>query len=205
MSISALSTSLFYDRTSSAMTSLTAQSDKLSAQISTGKKLSAASDDVVAYQRLRTIATDTADTTAAQANITTAQGILTSADTALTSMTNLLQQASELTIQARTGTLNDTDRGAIATQLSSIADELASLANGKDTRGQPVFGGSGTGDAVTLNADGTHALASGAVASIPIGGGQSVQPSASATQVLGLANGGNVIDMIAALAATLKT
>ncbi len=204
MTIGALSTSLFYDRTASAMTALTAQSDKLNTQISTGKKLSAASDDVVAYQRLRTIATDTADTTASQANITTAQGVLTSADTALASMTSLLQQASELTVQARNGTLNDADRGVIATQLSDIADELTAIANGKDTRGQPLFAGSGSGDAVTTNADGTHTLASGTTATIPIGDGQSVQPSESATAVLGLSGGRNAIDVIAALATTLN-
>ena len=204
MTIGSLSTSLFYDRTSSAMTALTAQSDKLNTQISTGKKLSAASDDVVAYQKLRTIATDTADTSAAQANITTAQGVLTSADTALTSMTSQLQRASELTVQARNGTLNDSDRAAIATELSSIADELTSLANGKDQRGQPLFSGSGSGDAVTTNADGTHTLASGTTPTIPIGGGQSVQPSESATSVLGLPGGRNAIDVIAALATTLK-
>jgi flagellar hook-associated protein 3 FlgL len=204
MTIGALSTSLFYDRTASAIGSLSAQSDKLNAQLSTGKKLTAASDDVVAYGRLRTIATDTADSAASQANITTAQGVMTSADTALTSMTSLLQQASELTIQARNGTLNDTDRAAIATQLSSVADELAALANGKDTRGQPLFAGSGSGDAVTINADGTHTLAASQTPAIPIGDGQSVQPSANATAVLGLSGGRNAIDLIAGLAATLK-
>lgn len=204
MTIAALSTSLFYDRTSAGMTSLSAQADALNAQLSTGKKLSKASDDVVAYGRLRTIATDSAASTADQANIATAQGVLTGTDTALTSMTNLLQQASELMIQARNGTLNDSDRSAIATQLSSVADSLAGLANGKDTRGQPLFSGSGSGDAVTTNADGTHALASSATPAIPIGDGQSVQPGVNATQVLGLPGGRNAIDMIAALATTLK-
>ncbi|WP_174298236.1 flagellin [Sphingomonas bacterium] len=204
MAIASLSSSLFYDRASAAMTSLTAQADTLNTQLSTGRKLSKASDDVVAYQRLRTIATDAADATASQANITTAQGVLTSADTALTSMTNLLQNASELVVQARTGTLNDTDRAAIASQLSSIADEIAALANGKDTRGQPLFAGSASGDAVTTNADGSHALASGATSTIPIGGGQSVQPSENAAAILGLAGGRNAIDVIAALATTLK-
>lgn len=204
MTIAAPSTSMFYDRTSASMTSLTARADALNTQISTGKKLTKPSDDVVAYQRLRTIATDGADGAASQANITTAQGVLTSADTALTSMTSQLQRASELAIQARNGTLNDTDRSAIATELSSIADELASLVNGKDTRGQPLFAGSGSGDAAVANADGTHTLAASATPVIPIGDGQSVQPSENATAILGLSGGRNAIDMIAALATTLK-
>ncbi len=199
-----LSTSLFYDRTSSAMLSLTASAQTLQDQISTGKKLSAPSDDVVAYQQLRGIAAANADGAADAANVGVAQARLTTADTALTAITTQLQRASELAVQARNGTLNDSDRAGVATQLSSIADTIAGLANTTDASGQPVFGGAATGAAVVANADGTHSLASGATPSVPIGAGDSIVPGENATAVLGLPGGRNTIDMIAALATALK-
>ncbi len=202
--MSPLSSSLFYDRTSARMSSLTAQAQTLQDQISTGKKLSAPSDDVVAYQQLRTIATAGADGTADKANMDVAQARITGADTALTAITSQLQRASELAIQARNGTLNDSDRANIASQLSSISGTIADLANGVDASGQPLFGGSDTGAAVVANADGTHKLATSKTPSVPIGAGQSVVPGENATTVLGLSGGRNTIDMIAALATALK-
>ena len=202
--MSPLSSSLFYDRTSASMSSLTAQAQTLQDQISTGKKLTAASDDVVAYQQLRAIAAATADGTADAANIGVAQTRLTGADTTLTAITTQLQRASELAVQARNGTLNDSDRASIATELGTIADTIASLANTQDANGQPLFGGADTGAAVVTNADGTHTLAGSATPSVPIGAGQSVVPGENATAVLGLPGGRNMIDMIAGLAATLK-
>lgn len=202
--MSPLSSSLFYDRTSAKMSSLTAQAQTLQDQISTGKKLSVPSDDVVAYQQLRAIATAGADDTANAANIGVAQAKLTGADAALTAITSQLQRASELAIQARNGTLNDSDRASIASELGTISDTIADLANGKDASGQPLFGGSDTGAAVVANRDGTHKLATSATPSVPIGAGQSVVPGENATAVLGLAGGRNTIDMIAALATALK-
>ncbi len=202
--MSPLSSSLFYDRTASAMSSLTARADTLNTQISSQKKLSAPSDDVVAYQQLRAIATAGADDTANAANIGVAQARITGADTALTAITSQLQHASELAIQARNGTLNNGDRANIASQLSTIADTIANLANGVDASGQPLFGGSDTGAAVVANADGTHTLATGKTPSVPIGAGQSVVPGENATAVLGLSGGRNAIDMVAALATALK-
>lgn len=202
--MSPLSSSLFFDRTSNAMSSLTARAQTLQDQISTGKKLSAASDDVVAYQQLRGIATANADGTADATNIGVAQTKLTSADTTLTAITSQLQRAIELVVQARNGTLGDSDRAGIATELGTIADTIAGLANTQDASGQPLFGGADTGAAVVANADGTHTLAKSATPSIPIGAGQSVVPSENATAVLGLSGGRNTIDMLAALTTALK-
>ena len=202
--MSPLSSSLFFDRASGAMSSLTAQAQKLQDQISTGKKLASASDDVVAYQQLRAIATASADGTADAANIGVARTKLTSADTTLTAITTQLQRASELTVQARNGTLNDSDRSAIASELGTIADTIAELANSNDASGQPLFGGADTGAAVVTNADGTHTLAKSTTPSVPIGAGQSVVPGENATAVLGLSGGRNAIDMLAALATALK-
>lgn len=199
-----ISSSLFYDRTASAMTALSKQADTLQTQISTGKRLQAPSDDVVAYQRLRGIAAATADATTDSANVSTAQGLLQQADSTLGSIGTQLTQAATLVLQARNGTLSDTARQAIGTQLAGIAQSLASLGNTADTRGQPLFGGTDGAAAVTANADETHSVSASTPATIPIGGGQSVQPGENAAKVFGLPNGSNIIDLVQSLAASIS-
>lgn len=199
-----IATSLFYDRANSAMGKLTSRADTLNTQISTGKKLTAASDDSAAYQRLAGLKRDGANDVAYTANLTTAASVLKQADTTLTSITDQLQRASELVTQAKTGTLNAGDRKAIGVELASIVDSLAALANTKDLRGQPVFGGADGGAAVTKQADGSYALAATSTSAIPIGDGQSVQANETAARVF-TAGGTNTFAMLDAIATALQS
>ena len=50
-----ISTRQLYDRSTNMMQSLSARADKLQTQVATGTKLTAPSDDVVAYQKLATL------------------------------------------------------------------------------------------------------------------------------------------------------
>ena len=204
MTALATSSSLFYDRSASAMNALSKQADTLQTQISTTKRLQAPSDDVVAYQRLQGLAAATADASADSANVTIAQGLLQQGDSTLGSIGAQLSQVATLVLQARNGTLGDPGKKAIGIQLADIAQSLTGLGNAVDTRGQPLFGGSDGGPAVAANADGTHSLAGGRPATIPIGNGQSVQPGENAANVFGLPNGSNIIDLVQGLAASLS-
>jgi flagellar hook-associated protein 3 FlgL len=193
-----ISTSLFYDRSLTAMTSLSAQADTLNTQISTGQKVSAASDDVVAWQQLQGIARTTADDSAYSSNISTAQGLLTQSDSTLSSVATQIQQAQELALQASNGTLSDNDRATIVTQLRSISDELAGLANTKDSRGQPLFGAATGDSAVTVASDGSVSFTgTGTPAAIPIGDGQTIQPTDSAQQVFSVSTSSGTTDVFA--------
>ncbi len=179
-----LSTRLFYDRAASSMTSLTAQADRLNLQVSTGKKLLAPSDDSAAYQRLQGLARATTDAKTDSANVTLAQSVLQQADTTLTAITAQLQRASELVLQASNGTASASDRKASATELSQILESIVSLANARDTRGGPLFGGAGDTAAVTQATDGSFGFTTGDAPAIPIGEGQSVLPSSNAAAFL---------------------
>lgn len=198
-----LSSSLFYDRSAAGMTALSTQADTLSEQISTGQKMAAPSDDPVTYQRLQGLATQTADSTADASNVGTAQALLSQADTSLASITTQLQSANSLIVQSRDGTLTASGRAAIGTQLTGLAQSIAALVAGTNANGQPLFGGSDGGPAVTRNADGTHTLSSTPPATIPIGGGESVRAGATAAQVLTLPGGGNIIDLLQTIGAAL--
>lgn len=198
-----LSTSLFYDRASGAMTRLSARTETLQTQISTGKRLQAASDDSAAYFRLRGLAQGTADAVAHDGNLDLAAAVLAQSDTTLGSMTAQLQRAQELVMQARGGTLDQTARDAIAEELDAIRDQLVSLGNTTDPRGQSLFGGADGDAAVISNADGTYSFASTPPSAIPVGGGATVQPSETAARVFQV-GGTDMLTTLAQAAAALR-
>lgn len=173
-----IATSQIYNRPASLMTQLSAEADRIQTQIATGKRIQTASDDPGAYLRLQGIRQQTADDGAWSGNITMAQGLLAQTDTTLESVESQLQRALELATQASTGTMSDTDRKAVAEELTAIRDALLGLANTKDVRGQPMFGGA-TGEVAYIKAaDGTISFAgSGEPSPVPIGEGVSVQSS----------------------------
>lgn len=181
-----IGTSLFYDRTSAQMSNLSAQTSTLNTQIATGKKLSAPSQDVVAYNRLTSIKQATADQAAYSGNISLAKSLLQQSDSTLTQVSTQLQRASELTLRANTGTLNDGDRKTIAIELKSILDDLVNLANTSDARGQPLFGAATGTKAVVQAADGSVTLGgTGELPAIPVGDDTAVTATDSAERVFG--------------------
>jgi len=208
-----IATSLFYDRAASTMTSLTGRADALQTQIATTKRFSAPSQDSVAYQRLATLARDTADDKAYAANLGTATSVLKQGDTSLSAISDQLQTAVTLVTQARNGTLNPTNRKTIGEQLAGIVATLTGLANGKDARGQALFGG-GDGTAAVAT-DGSYALASKPVSGIPIGDGQSVQANETAARIFtvggttrpdgSIEGGTSTLAMLAAIATALQS
>jgi flagellar hook-associated protein 3 FlgL len=199
-----ISTSIFYDRAANAIASAGAKTDAINTQIASGKKFQAPSEDSVAYQRLAGLARTTADGKSYDVNLTMAGSLLQQADTTLSAITTQLQKASELAIQANNGTLNASQRATIGEQLSGIADTIAGLANIKDLRGQPLFGGADGGAAVTKNANGSYAYADTAASPIPIGDGQTVQAGETASRVLKFGDK-DALSVIAGLAAALRS
>ena len=199
-----IATSLFYDRSAKTMNALSKHADALQTQISTGKKFAAPSSDSAAYQRLAGITRDTANDKVYAANLTTAASVLKQSDTTLTAISDQLQRASELTVQARNGTLNADARKAIGAEMASIVETVASLANVKDLRGQPIFGGVDGGAAAVKQADGSYALASTSVSPIPVGDGASVQANESASRVL-RAGGKDTLAILSAIATALQS
>lgn len=181
-----ISTSQLYDRSTTLMQQLSQRADTLQTQISTGTKLSAPSQDVVAYQRLATIKQATADDSAYSSNIGLAQSLVQQSDTTLTSVETLLQRAQEYVVQANSGTLSEDNRKVISTQLKAIVDDLVGLANTVDARGQPLFGAATGDNAVTKNADGSVSFTgTGEPSAIPVGDGSDIQATDSAARVFG--------------------
>lgn len=201
-----VTTGSFFNRTSGQMARLNEAADKINTQIATGKAITVASDDPASFQRLTWIKRAGADNAALSSNIKLAQGVLAQTDSTLATMEEQLQRAKELTIQANSGVLSDFDRESIAVSIDAIVEDLFNLANAKDTRGQPLFGGGSGATAFERQADGSVAyVGSGDAGTVPIGDGVSVQVTEDGGRVFGGSDGGaDMFAVLQALSAALQ-
>jgi flagellar hook-associated protein 3 FlgL len=126
------------------------------ADISSGKRIQAASDDPAAAVRIGQLCRTQTSETAWRANVDNGISLAARADAALGGIATLLDRARELATSGANETLSDKDRATIALELRSIADEVDSLSIATDTTGQPVFPTTPlrlpVGDSLTLTA-----------------------------------------------------
>lgn len=180
-----ISTASFYNRSASQMSRLNTDLNRLQTELST-KKLNVASQDSTAWMMLGGIKKDEADSAAFKANITLSRGLLAQADTALGDVDDRLVRVRELATRAGSETLNAKDRTAIATELGQIREGLLALANARDVRGHPVFGGTGdsafTKDATT---DAITYTGNASVATVRIGEASEMQVGIDGRRVFG--------------------
>ena len=111
----------------------------LSNQISTGKRLTQASDDPAAAAQVDVLRRTEADDATYKDNASAAAATATRADSAMTSLSTALTEAQTLLTQSATGTDNADGRAAAAAQLRSIAQSITQLSQQKDSNGQPLF------------------------------------------------------------------
>ena len=198
-----ISTTLFYDMAAKRMTTLTNRANVLQTQIATGKRVQSASEDAALAQQVAEFDRKDADSDVYQTNLNLAGSLLNQADGVLTNMSGQLQRAKELAVQAANGTQTPESRKLIGVEMASIVDSLVGLANTRNLRGQPLFGTEDGTKAVTDNGDGTFSFATTNVSEVPIGDGQMVQATESASRIFDL-GGTDTLTMLAALAATLS-
>lgn len=147
-------------------TNLAAEISKLQQSVSSGTRLTAASDDPQAAARIADIRQTQSDNAVYLRNINTGAGIAAAADTALSSLSTMMQRARELMIAGTNDTNANVDRAQIAVELRSIAGEISQLSQSRDPNGQALFPETNT-------------------LQIPIAGNLSVSATGSAEQVFG--------------------
>lgn len=186
-----ISTANFYNRATNQMTRLNADLNRLNTELSTQKHLKVASQDSASWMMLGGIKKDEADSNAFRSNITLSRGLLAQADTALGNVDERLVRVRELTVRAGTDTLNAEDKVAIANELDQIREGLLAIANSRDVRNHPVFGG--TGDVAFTKDDTTGAITytgNASVANVRIGDASQMQVGIDGSRVFSGANGG---------------
>ena len=121
-------------------------------QMSTGKRLSKASDDPVIAAAAMTLRSSLGRYESFDRSTEDASGWLGAADGALTASLDRLVRVKELTVRAgNSGGLSDPNaRAAMAAELRAIRADLISLAN-TSHNGRSVFAGTAAGDAYTAS------------------------------------------------------
>jgi flagellar hook-associated protein 3 FlgL len=112
-------------------------------QVSSGKRLTRASDDPVASARTAALRTAQANDLAWKANIDLGRTLTAQADGVLKTTSDLLIRAKELSVAGANQALAPADRAAIATELTALADEIDSLSAASSSLGEPLFAVSG--------------------------------------------------------------
>jgi flagellar hook-associated protein 3 FlgL len=197
MSTTIAGTNAFYDRSTQQMTALLARAQTLQTQISTGNRLSSASDDPAAAAQLRALSRSDTLAKVGTDNANRATDDLNTVDTTLNSLVDLINQAKTLVQQAANGTASTSDRQSIGQTLLQLHDQMLALANTQDSSGNPLFGGTATGAAYVVNSSGQAAYAgTGSAGTLPLGNGQSVTRSISGPDFLNFSVGGTATDLL---------
>lgn len=187
---------------------LNQQAARLQTEISTTRKIQTPSDDSVAFARITQVKRSLADETQFKSNVTFAASLLDQADTALAAMEIQVNRAREIALAASNDTMSAADRKALAVELNGILDTMVDIANTRDSRGLPLFGGATTGDAFGRDANGgVMWQGEGEAAPIPIAANASIAAADSGARLFGgLPSGDGATDifaMVQTLAAAL--
>lgn len=198
-----VTTAQSFDRPSLLMASLNSQADRLQTQVATGKKILAPSDSASGWQQLSGLKRATADDGAYTSNVKMAQSLLAATDTALETVETQLQRAKTLAVQANSDTVTPEGRAAILKDVQAIIADLLGVANTKDSRGQPLFGGAAGDAAYARQPDGSIAyVGQGEAATIPVGEGVDIAATETGARAFGgIAGANGTTDMFAILSA----
>ena len=195
-----ISTAQTYERSLTSMKQLSHRADTLQGQIATGKRVVDASDDAGSYARLTQLARSAAAARADTTNIDLARTLVAQSDATLGSIETQLQRVKELAIQGNTGTVSPEQKRVLGVELNAILDDIVALANSKDTRGQPLFGGATSATPFARDADGAvQWQGTGTAAKIPVGEAGEIQAVDSGERLFTAAGGGT--DIFAAVQA----
>ncbi|MDA8088485.1 MAG: flagellar hook-associated protein FlgL [Nitrospiraceae bacterium] len=114
---------------------------KLEDELSSGKKFTRNSDDVISVVSSMDYNMELSQDNRYSSGINSATTMLSDASTAMSSTLDALNQAKEVALEGLNGTSSAQDRAAMAQQVYQIRDELLGFANTKTADGQSVFAG----------------------------------------------------------------
>jgi len=186
-----------------------ASEQQLTAQLSSGVRVNALSDDPLAAGENVLLLNQVQRDDSFTQTSSLVQGQLQVADSALGGVVAQLTQAISQATRANNGTLNANDLKAIATQLAGIRDEVVALAN-TAYQGQYIFGGSQTGtvpfsvSSATIPASATYS-GDANVNYLETPNGQRIQLNVPGDQIFMGAGANNVLGVLNQIVADFAT
>ena len=111
-------------------------------RISSGKKITRASDNPAGSAMLSAFDSQTRALTQLMSNQQSQASVLQTASSSLSTTSNILQGINSLTLQAANGTLTDSDRAMIQQQINQLSSQINMSANQAQYNGQNLLDGS---------------------------------------------------------------
>lgn len=183
------------------------EQDRALQEISTGKRISAPSDDPAGMATWLQIRSSTSQNDEFLHSISTLTTVLETADSALNSVVTDIERAVGLGVRGSTATLSQTDREQIAAEISGIIDDIAELAN-TSFRGTYLFAGTDVlKKPVVRDASSPSGWAyagNSKVVGVEIGNGKSTQINIAGDQIF-TSQDANVFEALSGLMTTLET
>lgn len=170
-------------------------------QLTSGKRVNAASDDPTAAARAERALAAIARNEANQRSLDASRNVMNITESALGDTVELIQSARETLVAAGNGSYTDGERKALAVKLREIRNQLLSVANRPDGGGGFVFGGQGsstppfvdTPNGVEFRGQGGEALASSSERlALTVDGRQTWLKARTGNGVFTTALGGNI-------------
>lgn len=132
--------------------------DKLQSQISSGKKISKASDDPVVAMKSLKYNNQLSQVQQYQSNASQAFTWLENTETNITEGIDILSKVRELAVQAQSDTNGEAERQAIGVEVKQLKEQLLNIAN-TQVNGRYIFNGTNSDKPpVTDNGDGTYTI-----------------------------------------------
>jgi flagellar hook-associated protein 3 FlgL len=186
-----------------------ANEQQLTAQLASGTRLNALSDDpLAAGENVLLLNQMQRDDSFTQTS-SLVQGQLQVADSALGGVVAQLTQAISLATSANNGTLNSSNLKAISSQIAGIRDEVVALSN-TSYQGQYIFGGSQTATTPFNISNGTTPATTNysgdsVVNYLETPNGQRIQLNVPGDQIFSAAGANNVLGVLNQLVADFAT
>jgi flagellar hook-associated protein 3 FlgL len=171
-------------------------------KMATGKELTRPSDDPYAVGRALGLRTEVDGLTQYRRNIAEADSWTSSSDTALGTLTDIVHRSKELLVRGANGTASANERGIIAGEIDQLIDSAKQDVNA-DLGGRSLFSGTATNvPPYDLTTDTYHGDTGDVVRTI--GPGVSVIVNVRASDILGSATDGKMINTLRDIAAHLR-
>ena len=149
-----IATSQAYDATVNTLMKRQREMSDSQVQLTSGKRLSRASDDPAAAARAERALATIARVDASQRGVQASDVLMTQTEGALADAGNLLQRAREALVAAGNASYTDTERKTLSTELRSIREQLLVVANRSDGGHGFMFGGQGSQQAPFVDSPG---------------------------------------------------
>jgi flagellar hook-associated protein 3 FlgL len=138
-----ISTANAFDNGIDTLSRRQAEMTALQDQLTSGKRISRASDDPAAAARAERAMASIGRSETSQRAVDASKVLMTQTESNLGDAGTLLQRARELVVTAGNASYSDTDRASVAAELQSLRDQLFTVANQSDGAGTYLFGGQG--------------------------------------------------------------